>query len=147
MRNNISYRSIMENNNLIFDYPTTIQEAQLDSFGHLNNAVYLQLFEFARWEFISQRGFGIEKIQSSKTGPVILAINIKYLKELKARDKVIIKSQMQSFRPKIGELRQWIENENGEVCCDAILTLGFWDIEKRKLIPATEEWMNAIGIA
>ncbi|HMQ11744.1 MAG TPA: acyl-CoA thioesterase [Oligoflexia bacterium] len=133
-------------NHIIFEYPTTIQEAQLDSFGHLNNAVYLQLFEFARWEFISQRGFGLEKIQETKTGPVILAINIKYHKELKARDKVIIKSQMQSFKPKIGELRQWIENDKGDLCCDAILTMGFWDTQKRKLIHATDEWKEAIGI-
>ena len=40
-----------------------VQETHLDSFGHMNNAVYLEIFENARWDFIHNRGFGYKHIQ------------------------------------------------------------------------------------
>ena len=46
----------------VFTYPVTIKEVYLDTFGHMNNAMYLTLFEEARWEFITQRGFGLKTI-------------------------------------------------------------------------------------
>ena len=130
----------------IFKYPCVIQEADLDSFGHLSNAVYLRLFEEARWQFISDHGFGIEKIQSSQTGPVLLEIVIRFMKELKGRDKVTICSQTQEFKGKVGKIRQWMVNEKNETVCEAMMTIGFWDMKLRKLIPATNEWLNAVGL-
>src|SRR5579864_8644527 len=41
---------------LVHDKTITIGESQLDSFGHLNNARYLELFEQARWDVITERG-------------------------------------------------------------------------------------------
>ena len=57
---------------LIHEKPIAISEAHLDSFGHLNHARYFELFEQARWDIITERGFGIETINRTKTGPVIL---------------------------------------------------------------------------
>lgn len=130
---------------LIFQYPTVIQEIDLDSFGHLNNAVYLRLFEQARWEFISQRGYGIDKIQSTGLGPVILDVHLKFLKELRARDQIVIKSQAISFHGKIGKIKQWMEKQNG-LYAEAVFTIGFWDIHQRKLISASPDWLSCIGL-
>ena len=46
--------------NKIFEYPLTIKEFHLDTFGHVNNATYLQIYEEARWEFINQNGYATE---------------------------------------------------------------------------------------
>ena len=35
-------------NNTIYEYDKTILEQHLDTFGHVNNAVYLSLYEEAR---------------------------------------------------------------------------------------------------
>lgn len=59
-----------------------ISEAHLDSFGHLNNARYLELFEQARWDLITERGFGIDTIRQTGTGPVILEVSVRFLREL-----------------------------------------------------------------
>ena len=48
--------------------------ADIDAFGHVNNAVYLTLFEEARWEFVTNRGYGLKQIQEKQQGPVILAV-------------------------------------------------------------------------
>ena len=129
-----------------FTYPLTILETHLDTFGHMNNATYLQLFEQARWEIITERGFGLKVIQEKQIGPVILEIHIRFIKELKLRQKVNIVTTVEEYSGKIGKLKQVMEDESGEVYTEAIFTLGFFDMRLRKLIPPTKEWLNALGI-
>ena len=46
-----------------------VQETHLDFLGHMNNATYLEILEQARWEMITDRGFGIKEIQQQKKDP------------------------------------------------------------------------------
>jgi len=131
--------------NKIFSYPIRIKEVYLDLFGHMNNAVYLTLFEEARWEFINENGYGLNKIMDTGLGPVVLAIEIKYLKELKVRDQVIIETQMLSYSSKIGKLAQRMVRGE-DLCCTAEFTFGLFNLKERKLISPTQEWLKAIGI-
>ena len=122
-----------------------ISEAHLDSFGHVNNARYFELLEQARWDLITERGFGIETIRSTRTGPTILEINVRFLRELKARDVVVIRTELISYERKIGKLRQqMIKDDN--VACEAIFTIGLFDVEKRRLIDPTPAWAFAVGL-
>ena len=122
-----------------------ISEAHLDSFGHVNNARYFELLEQARWDLITERGFGIETIRSTRTGPTILEINVRFLRELKPRDVVVIRTELISYERKIGKLRQqMIKDDN--VACEAIFTIGLFDLEKRRLIEPTPAWAFAVGL-
>lgn len=130
--------------NKIFKYEITIKEFHLDTFGHVNNAVYLQLYEEARWQFITENGYGLNKIKNTGLGPVILEIKIRFIKELRLREKIIIHSQTGEYSGKIGEIRQWITDSDGNICSDVEMKIGLFDTRNRKLIEATEEWLNAI---
>jgi len=132
--------------NVIFEYPLIIREFHLDTLGHVNNATYLAVFEEARWEFITRNGYGLNTVHEKKQSPIILEIDIKFLKELKLRENTIIKTQVKELRGKIFILRQWIENSKGDVCADATVTAGYFDMNTRKLIPMTQEWLSAIGV-
>jgi thioesterase III len=123
-----------------------ISEAHLDSFGHVNNARYLELLEQARWDLITERGFGIDAIRSSRTGPTILEIDIRFLRELAARDPVVIRTEMLSYERKIGKLRQQMIKADGNVACEAVFTIGLFDLERRRLIDPTPAWAFAIGL-
>jgi thioesterase-3 len=129
----------------LFSHPYTIIERHLDTFGHVNNATYLQILEEARWEFITARGFGMEKIRESGLGPTILDCHIKFLKELRLRQSIIIESQTQSYDRKTGILKQIMKNEDGEICAEAIFTIGLFDTNERKLVLPSAEWLYAIG--
>ena len=59
-----------------FEYQTQIIESHLDSFEHVNNAVYLELYEEARWDFITTGGFGLSRIKEEGIGPVILDLQV-----------------------------------------------------------------------
>lgn len=129
----------------ISTYPLIIKEMHLDTFGHVNNATYLALLEEARWDLITKNGYGLRKIQETGVGPTILEINLKFLKELRLREEVIIQTQLISYKEKIGTLSQKIVRVD-EVCCEAIIVMGLFSLKERKLILPTPEWLNAVGI-
>lgn len=129
----------------IFQYPLMIKEHHLDTFGHVNNATYLGLLEEARWELLTAHGFGLHHIQAQKMGPIVLECHIKFLKELTLRQTITIESQVLSYEKKVAVMRQDILNEAGEYCSRAKLTFGFFDLDARKLILPSEEWLLAIG--
>ena len=130
----------------IEDRTIRISESQLDSFGHLNHARYFELFEQARWDIITERGFGYDVIRRSMTGPVILEASAKFLRELAPRETVVIRSELVSYERKVGKLRQWMVRADGDVACDSIFTFGLFDLERRKLIEPTPEWAYAVGL-
>ena len=131
--------------NKIFEYPILIREGHLDTFGHVNNAVYLQILEEARWDLITENGYSLAKIRETQQGPTILEIKIKFNLELKLRTQVVIKTQLMSHEKKVGILKQWIEGADGRTYCEAEFTIGLFDVRARKLIAATPEWLSAIG--
>lgn len=130
-----------------FEYEVKILEKHLDTFGHMNNATYLEIYEEARWDFITNNGFGLDKVQSLKIGPVILELHLTFKKEIKNREVIKIKSQLNEIKnPLISTLKQEMINDKGEVCSVLDLTVGLMDLQKRKLIQPTDEWKKAIGM-
>ncbi len=130
----------------IFTYPLTIKETDLDVFAHVNNAQYLTLFEEARWDLITKNGYGLEKILETGLGPVILEINLRFSKELRLRDEIIIESTMLSYTRKIGKLAQKMLRK-GEICCSGEFTIGLFNLKERKLIDPNEDWLKAVGLS
>jgi acyl-CoA thioester hydrolase len=123
-----------------------ISEAHLDSFGHLNHARYLELLEQARWDLITERGFGIDVIREKNMGPTILGVEVKFLRELAPREPIVIRTELLSYEKKVGKMRQVMVKANGEVACDAVLTFGLFDLGIRRLIEPTPEWARAVGL-
>lgn len=130
--------------NKIFKYEMTIKEFHLDTFGHVNNATYLQIYEEARWQFITENGYGIEKIKETGLGPIVLEINIRFLKELHVRKKITIHSQTGQYSTRIATIKQWITDSDGNLCSDTEMKMGLFDTRRRKLVEPTQDWMNAI---
>ncbi len=123
-----------------------IQETHLDVFGHVNNAKYLEIYEQSRWHYITEKGYGLEKIKQTQQGPVILEAKIRFLRELKERQKIKISFELVGYEGKVGHLKQQMTNEKNELMSDLILTVGLFDLKARKLIEPTTEWKNAIGM-
>ena len=136
----------MSQSSPILDKAIRISEAHLDSFGHLNHARYFELFEQSRWDIITERGFGIDVIRRTQTGPVILEASAKFLRELAPRETVVIRSELLSYERKIGKMRQQMIKADGEVACDATFVFGLFDMAKRRLIDPTPEWAYAVGL-
>lgn len=127
------------------DYEVLIRERYMDMFGHMNNAAYLMLYEEARWEVISARGFGAKDIQKLKQGPVVLDVNVKFLREIYLRETITITTEIVSYEGKIGKMLQKMIKADGTVASEALFTFALFDLVARKLIEPTAEWKQAIG--
>ena len=140
--------SIPTSKNPIYEYEKTILEQHLDTFGHVNNAVYLSIYEEARWDFITKNGLGLSEILKSRVGPVLLDLQLTFKSELNNRDQIKIVSQARSeMRNKfVMILDQKILKENGKVASTLTLSVGLMDLNARKLISPTPEWLKALGI-
>jgi acyl-CoA thioester hydrolase len=66
---------------------------ELDSFGHVNHAVYLNYFEHARWSMLAEEGITLEQISKEKLWPVIISAELKYLKPAFMGDRLEIRSR------------------------------------------------------
>ena len=133
--------------NRVFEQTIVIREAQLDTFGHVNNARYLEIFEQARWDLITENGFGLDYVRASGTGPVILEVTLRFLREIKNRQQLVIRSSLDSYEGKIGKMTQLLVDDAGQVCCEGKFVFAQWDTRSRKIIAPTPEWRRAVGMA
>jgi YbgC/YbaW family acyl-CoA thioester hydrolase len=125
-------------------YHTQIRERHLDSFGHVNNAQYLVLFEEARWEMITSRGYGLREVHQTKISTVILECSVKFKSELPAREKITIETDVVSFNKKIGVIRHRIFKQDQTIAAEAEFKIGCFDLNSRKLITPSAQWLHAI---
>jgi acyl-CoA thioester hydrolase len=130
----------------VFEQTVLIREEHLDTFGHVNNARYLEMFEQARWDLITENGFGLEQVKASGTGPVILEVTLKFMREVSNRQTMRIVSTLDSYEGKIGRMTQLLIDDQERVCCEGKFVFGQWDTKTRKLIEPTPEWRRAVGL-
>ena len=133
--------------NQVFESEIVIRETHLDTFGHVNNAVYLTLFEQARWAIVAPRGFGLDDIRRSGLGPTLLEVKLQWKREIKNREKITIRTWVTSAAGKVQNLRQVMVKESGEEACQADYVLALFDVKARRLVEPTPEWKAAIGLA
>lgn len=131
---------------VLHQYQFIVLESHLDSFGHMNNATYLQVLEEARWDLITNRGYGFEKIHSSGIGPTILDIHLEFKKELRLREVITVETHLADYSRVVGTIVQEMKGAGGDLRCRATFKIGLFDMNKRKLVAPTPEWKHAIGI-
>jgi thioesterase III len=128
------------------EYGVQILEQHLDTFGHVNNATYLVLLEQARWDWITAGGYGLAEVQSLGQGPTILECTLHFLRELRLRERVTIKSWIATYTGKVASVHQHMISERGHTACEAVFKMALFDLEKRRLVAPTERWLATFGL-
>ena len=119
---------------MVFSVPVTVRGYELDTQGHLNQAVYLQYSEHARWEILRAAGVPQEKLIADGVGPVVLEVNIKYLRELRGGDQVDVTCEFEWGGGKTFRLRQQIVKADGTVAAEIAAVGGILDLTARRLV-------------
>jgi len=94
-------------------YRLTVRGYELDSFGHVNNSVYLQYSETALWDFLGSNGL-TDTLEEEGLFPVILESRQRYIRELKMFDRVRIETEL-SCSGGIVSYRHDMINETAEL--------------------------------
>lgn len=77
----------------MFEYRLQVRGYELDSYGHVNNAVYLNYYEQARWELVRQCGI-FDMMITSELLLVVTDIKIRFSREAKLFDKILIHTRL-----------------------------------------------------
>ncbi|GAA4444710.1 acyl-CoA thioesterase [Phytohabitans houttuyneae] len=124
----------------LFHVRVGVRGYELDIQGHLNQAVYLQYAEHARWEHLRAAGITPQKMQAARRGPVVLETTIRYLSELRAGDEVDISCAFEWGGGKTFRLRQELRKTDGTLASEITAVGGVLDLDARRLVadPAAE---------
>ena len=130
---------------MVFSVPVTVRGYELDTQGHLNQAVYLQYSEHARWEMLRAAGIRQNDLIAGGIGPIVVEVNVKYLRELRGGDEVDVTCEFIWAEGKVYQLKQQILKKDGTVCADIVVVGGILDLQARKLVPNPAERLAAVA--
>lgn len=117
-----------------FSVRVAVRGYELDVQGHLNQAVYLQYAEHARWEYLRAAGITPKKMGAARRGPVVLETTIRYLSELRAGDEVDVTCAFEWGEGKVFRLRQEIRKTDGTLAAEVTAVGGVLDLDARRLV-------------
>lgn len=111
-----------------------------DHVGHMNVMWYVGKFDEATWNLFSEIGLTPAYLRDRGRGMAALEQHLRYLKECRAGDVVVIDSRIVEFKPKtlrfVHEMR---DGETGEACASCELTAAHLDTVARKAVPFPPE--------
>lgn len=130
-----------------FSVRITVRGYELDTQGHLNQAVYLQYAEHARWEGLRAAGLTQDGLIASGVGPVALETTIRYLRELRGGDEVDVSLAFEWGTGKTFRIVQIFTRADGAPVAELFSVGGLLDLAARKLVAEPGERFRAMASA
>ncbi|MER6524292.1 acyl-CoA thioesterase [Streptomyces sp. NPDC001508] len=122
-----------------FSVRVTVRGYETDVQGHLNQAVYLNYAEHARWSLLQAVGVSQSRLVGQGVGPVALETRIRYLRELLAGDEVEVTCAFEWGGGKTFRILQTIRKTDGTVAAEISAVGGILDLKLRKLVADPRE--------
>ncbi|WP_437025073.1 acyl-CoA thioesterase [Streptomyces sp. enrichment culture] len=117
-----------------FSVRVTVRGYETDTQGHLNQAVYLNYAEHARWSLLQAAGITQSGLISQGVGPVALETTIRYRRELLAGDEVDVSCVFGWSGGRTFTIEQTLTKADGTVAAELTGVGGVLDLERRKLV-------------
>jgi acyl-CoA thioester hydrolase len=120
---------------------------ELDPQGHVNQAVYLQYAEHARWEFLRTAGITQRALAAAGIGPAALENTIRYLAELRHGDEVDVTCQFDGTGGKTFQIRQDFLRTDGTPVAALTAVAGVLDLARRRLVEDPMDRLRSLATA
>lgn len=118
-----------------FSVRVTVRGYETDTQGHLNQAVYLNYAEHARWSLLRAAGISQSGLIAQGVGPVALETTIRYRRELLAGDEVDVSCAFGWGGGRTFTIEQKLTKADGTVAAELTGVGGVLDLERRRLVP------------
>jgi acyl-CoA thioester hydrolase len=124
-----------------------VRWADLDPNGHMRHSAYADYGAQARVGFLSEHGFTLGHFQKMRVGPVLFREDLKYLKEIRANEKIRVTCEATGLSPnrKHWRIRHRLYREDGELACVIDCQGAWFDLSSRKVVSAPAELEAAMG--
>lgn len=123
----------------------TVRGYELDTQGHVNQAVYLQYAEHARWECLRAAGISQERLLASRVGPVALETTIRYRSELRGGDELDVSCAFVWGEGKTFRVVQEMRRADGILAAELTGVVGLLNLDERKLLPAPGDHFRTLA--
>jgi acyl-CoA thioester hydrolase len=118
---------------------------ELDPRGHVNQAVYVQYAEHARWQCLDAAGISHDALHDSGVGPVALEQTIRYLAELRGGDSLDVTCEFRWGTGKTFEIAQEYVRRDGVRIAELTSVSGLLDLATRRLVADPGARMRALA--
>ncbi|MFE5738550.1 acyl-CoA thioesterase [Streptomyces celluloflavus] len=112
----------------------TVRGYETDSQGHLNQSVYLQYAEHARWSLLQASGISQRTMVDRRVGPVTVETTIRYRRELRAGDETEVSCAFVWGAGRTFRIEQTVRTADGTVAAEVSAVCGLLDLDTRKLL-------------
>ncbi|EYT83078.1 thioesterase [Streptomyces sp. Tu 6176] len=122
-----------------FSVPVTVRGYETDVQGHLNQAVYLNYAEHARWSLLQAAGISQSDLIATGVGPVALETTIGFRRELLAGDEAVVSCVFRWGEGKTFRIHQTVRKADGTVAAEITAVGGLLDLTARRLVTAPRD--------
>jgi acyl-CoA thioester hydrolase len=117
-----------------FSVRVCVRGYETDVQGHLNQSVYLNYAEHARWSLLQAAGITQAGLIATGVGPVALETTIRYRRELLAGDEVEVTCAFAWGEGRTFRIEQTIRKADGTVAAEITAVGGLLDLKARRLV-------------
>lgn len=117
-----------------FSVRVTVRGYETDVQGHLNQSVYINYAEHARWSLLQAAGISQAGLIGKGVGPVALETTIRYKRELLAGDEVDVTCAFEWGDGKTFRIRQEMRKTDGTLAAEITAVGGIMNLTERKLV-------------
>ncbi len=100
----------------------TVRSYECDSYGHVNNAVYLNYLEYGRMEFLHAINFDYKGIVLAGYYLYVTHIDIHYKASAVLDDELLVEVEPVKLKKLSGQFHQRILKKDGTLCAEADVT-------------------------
>jgi acyl-CoA thioester hydrolase len=125
-----------------------VRTYELDSFGHVNNSVYLNYLEEARSEFLKQIGLSFHDFARLGVQLVIIEARVRYLSPARYGDEIEVCGAFTDVRPASLTITYTLtEAESGRLVATAETRAAFVDAQTGRPTRAPDNFRRACRAA
>jgi acyl-CoA thioester hydrolase len=117
-----------------FSLRIRVRGYELDAQGHVNQAVYTQYAEHARWELLRAAGVSHDALAAGGVAPALLRATIRFQRELRLGDEVDVSCAIDWRDGRLFDLVQRLRLADGKPVAEYVGTAGLLDVDTRKLV-------------
>jgi acyl-CoA thioester hydrolase len=124
-----------------------VRSCDIDSFGHVNNAVYLRYFEGARNDYILESGLTFADFARWDAGPVLVSARLDFKLPTKADDELLISGVMRhQGRTRFRIDHEIVRQSDQRIVCQAQLDFAFVTLTTGRPCRMPAEFSRAFGL-
>ncbi|MBI3542597.1 MAG: acyl-CoA thioesterase [Deltaproteobacteria bacterium] len=108
----------------VFRTEFQVRGYELDGYGHVNHAVYLNYAEHARWQMIEEAAGGADYFKRHGVAPVIVRAEVDYREPCFLAEWIVVETTLFEFRKRVAKYRQLVKKrDSGRVAAELLMTV------------------------